>query len=91
MERRQELRSQSISLLLKVCEMTPGVYTVTSYESRKSKYGKTYIIHCDDISFWATSYLANYIIDFKPMKKFNIIIKDGKIDIPGYSRLVTLT
>ena len=75
-------------------EMENGEYTILSYENKKSKFGKSYILSCTSgdkvFSIWSNIYLANYIYDVSPTKKFKINILDGIVTIPGYSRLVIL-
>lgn len=81
----------------KISEVTQGIYTVLSYESKKSTYGQSYIlrIYNDDskheLWIWSNSYLSDYISDFKPRKKFTITIdSDSKVSIKNYTRVVTL-
>lgn len=85
-----EVKTYSIS------QMPPDKYTILSYESKKTRYGKTYLLTCtpDDgesvLHLWSNSYLTNYISEYTPKKKFKIIIQDRKVDIEGYSQKVVL-
>jgi len=71
-------------------------YTILSYESKKTKYGETYLLTCtpDDgesvLHLWSNGYLTNYINKYTPKKKFNITIQDRKVTIEGYSLKVIL-
>lgn len=81
--------------ILKVVELLPGEYTILSYESKKSRYGITYIITAeyenkDIVSFWSNGYLTDYINSYNPKKKFQVVVHEHKIDIVGYTRKVVL-
>jgi len=81
-------------ITMNISELASGEYTVLSYEYKKTWYGKSYILECtcDDKTFtvWANAYVANYIEDSSPTKKFKINISDGRVNILGYSRVVVL-
>jgi len=82
--------------VMKIKDLAPGEYTVTSYELKNGLYGNSYIVDLIDennnesLQVWSTSYLANYISATKPRKKFKINIEQNKIKIDGYSRKVIL-
>ena len=71
-------------------------YTILSYESKKTRYGKTYLLTCTPndgetvLYLWANSYLTDYIEKYIPKKKFSIIIQDKRVAIKGYSQKVIL-
>lgn len=80
----------------KLSEIVPGNYTVLTYESKKTLFGKTYILSASPdnggsvLWFWSNSYLNSYIDDACPKRKFKINIQDGQVSIIGYSRQVRL-
>ena len=75
-------------------------YTVIEYEKIRSRYGSNYIITAiadtpkseftnpneNKIRFFSNSYLAGYIDNYHPNKKFKIILCDGLITVPGYMK-----
>lgn len=81
--------------ILKMKELLPGTYAVLSYEPTKSSYGLTYIITAlhetnEQVKFFSNSFLSEYINSKKPHKKFVIECREGRVSIPGYSRIVNL-
>ena len=63
--------------IYKLSELILGKYTVLSYEPRKGKYGKNYILNCisgkNHFQIWANSYIANYIEEINPKKEIRYI------------------
>jgi len=81
--------------VMKIKDIAPGEYTVTSFELKNSPYGASYIVDVIDggnkeFAVWSNSYLANYIITTKPKKKFKINVEQNIIKIEGYSKKVIL-
>ena len=81
--------------IIKTRDLTPGIYTIESYEPTKSTYGVHYLVTAEHeskekIRLWCNIYLSDYISSRKPTKKFKIEYVDSKITIPGYSRKVIL-
>ena len=81
--------------VMKIKDIAPGEYTVTSFELKNSPYGASYIVDVIDVgnkefAVWSNSYLANYITTTKPKKKFKINVEQNIIKIEGYSKKVIL-
>lgn len=81
----------------KLSEIASGEYTVLTYESKKTLYGRTYMLSASPdngvtvLWFWSNGYLNNYIDETCPKKKFKINILEGRVSIIGYSRVVRLS
>jgi len=81
--------------VMKIKNIAPGEYTITSFELKNSPYGASYIVDVIDggnkeFAVWSNSYLANYITITKPKKKCKINVEQNIIKIEGYSKNVIL-
>lgn len=77
--------------ILKFSELLPGKYTVYGYQDTK----RTYVIKAihengDDVTFWSTSFLTDYINKKKPNNKFNIKKENGRFFIEGFRTMKLL-
>ena len=88
-----------MNTILDVNDIPNGDYIVIEFEGLGTTYGDNFIvtiipynpndkccINCekDKIKFFSPSYMSRYFVTKDPVKKFNITIQDGIVNIDGY-------
>ena len=76
---------------IKFSELLPGKYTVYGYQDTKS----TYIVKAthengDDVIFWSTNFLTDYINKKHPNSKFEIKKEGDRFFIEGFRAMKLL-
>ena len=84
---------------MSVQHVPDGEYTVIEFEGTGVTYGDNFIVtiipydannKCcvtcekDKIKFFSPDYMSRYFVTKDPIKKFNISINDGVVNIDGY-------